>query len=171
VRVTAFYQDITRAKADIFIAGITAEVRPPRGLVGKVDWYLGGFLSRQILEGTLKGGAGEMTLVALKGKLLTPKLLLLGLGGGAELRREEASAQFRRVGQAVRDLNLTSVALEIPLIETPRSGTYVILQETLAGFRQAYRENGDPVHCEVQILSRTEVESEGWRRVIRGMPR
>jgi hypothetical protein len=63
------------------------------------------------------------------------------------------------------------VALEIPLIETPKSGTYEILQETLAGFRLAYRENDAPVHCEVQILSRTEVESEGWRRVIRGLPR
>jgi hypothetical protein len=171
VRVTAFYQDITRVKADIFIAAFTAEVRPPRGLVGKVDWYLGGFISRQILEGTLHGGSGEMTLVALGGKLLTPKLLLLGLGGGAELRKEDASRLFRRIGQAVRDLKLTSVALEIPLIETPKSGTYEILQETLAGFRLAYRENDAPVHCEVQILSRTEVESEGWRRVIRGLPR
>jgi hypothetical protein len=171
VRVTAFYQDITRVKSDIFVAGFTAEVRPPRGLMGKVDWYLGGFLSRQILEASLHGGPGEMTLVALKGKLLTTKLLLLGLGGGADLRKEDVSGQFRRIGQAVRDLKLTSVALEIPLIETPRSGTYEILQETLAGFRQAYRENDIPVHCEVQILSRTEAESEGWRKVIRGLPR
>jgi hypothetical protein len=28
-----------------------------------------------------------------------------------------------------------------------------------------------PLHCEIQILARTESESEGWRKVIRGLPR
>jgi len=171
VRVTAFYQDITRVKADIFIAGFAAEVRPPRGLVGKVDWYLGGFISRQVLEGSLHGEAGEMTLVALKDKLLTPRLLLMGLGRPSDSARDEASRHFKRIGGAVRELRLTSVALEIPSMETPKSGSYAILRETLSGFREAFREEDVPLHCEIQILARTEAESEGWRRVVRGLPR
>lgn len=170
MRVTAFYQDITRVKADIFVAGLAAEVKPPRGLVGKVDWYLGGFISRQLLQGTLAGKAGEMTLVAIQAKLLTPKLLLMGMGAPSELDRNTTSRNFGRIGRAVRDLGLTSVALEVPPLETPRSGSYAILRETLNGFRNAFREGDVPLHCEVQILARTESESEGWRRVIRGMP-
>lgn len=168
MRVTAFYQDVTRVKADIFIAGFPADVRPPRGLVGKVDWYLGGFLSRQIRDRTFKGREGALTLVVAKGKLLTPGLLLVGLGEAASLERERTAAHFRRLGQTVREMRLKSVALEIPPMETPRTGSYPIFQETLAGFREAFLQNGNPLHCEIQILARNEEESEGWRRIIRG---
>lgn len=171
MRVTAFYQDITRVKADIFIAGVAAEVKPPRGLVGKVDWYLGGFISRQVLDESLHGKEGEMTLVAIQEKLLTPRLLLVGMGAPSGLDRSEASRYFGGVGKVVRDLGLTSVALEIPSMETPRSGSYGILRETLSGFRESFREGDVPLHCEIQILARTESESEGWRKVIRGLPR
>lgn len=171
MRVTAFYQDITRVKADIFIAGVTAEVKPPRGLVGKVDWYLGGFISRQVLEESLHGKEGEMTLVAIQEKLLTPRLLLVGMGAPSGLDRSEASRCFGRIGNVVRDLGLTSVALEVPSMETPRSGSYTILRETLSGFRASFRDGDVPLHCEIQILARTESESEGWRKVIRGLPR
>lgn len=171
MRVTAFYQDITRVKADIFVAGLAAEVKPPRGLVGKVDWYLGGFISRQLLEGTLQGTPGEMTLVAIQEKLLTPKLLLVGMGMLSEQDRNGIAEAFGKVGRTVRELGLTSVALEIPAMETPKSGSYAVLRETLGGFRIAFRERDVPVHCEVQILARTEMESEGWRKVVRGLPR
>ena len=171
MRVTAFYQDVTRVKADIFVAGFTGEVRPPRGLVGKVDWYLGGFISRQILEGTLSLEPGDMTLVAVQGKLLTPRLLLVGTNGAAGRDREGIAEHFRRLGAAVRDLRLRSVALEVPDMETPKSGSFVILGETLAGFREAFSDRENPLHCEIQVLARTEEESEGWRRIIRGLPR
>ena len=171
MRVTAFYQDITRVKSDIFVAGISDEVKPPRGLVGKVDWYLGGFMSRQVLDENLHGREGEMTLVAIQEKLLTPRLLLVGTGSAADQERTRMSRHFGRVGRVVRELGLTSVALEIPSMETPKSGSYAILRETLNGFREAYREGDVPLHCEIQILARTESESEGWRRVLRGLPR
>lgn len=171
MRVTAFFQDITRVKADVFIAGFTGEKRPPRGIVGKVDWYLGGFISQQILDGRLDGHTGSMTLVAVQGKLLTPRLLLVGLGDGGGLDRETAAGSFLGLGEAVRRLGLRSVAMEIPPMETPRSGAYRILGETIRGFREAYTEDGTPLHCEIQILARTEDESEGWRRVIRGLLR
>ena len=162
--------EIARA-ADVFIAGFTGEKRPPRGIIGKVDWYLGGFISRQIIDGRLNGEAGSMTLVAVQGKLLTPRLLLVGLGDVGSLDRERAAESFLGLGEAVRSLGLRSVAMEIPPMETPRSGSYRILGETLRGFREAFTEEGTPLHCEIQILARTEDESEGWRRVVRGLLR
>lgn len=171
MRTTAFYQDVTRVKADIFVAGFPQEVRPPKGLVGKVDWYMGGFISRQIRSGTLRVLRGEMTLVAIQDKLFTPRLLLVGLGESAGLKRQVAARSFRNVGKAVRDLSLRSVALEIPSIETPKSGFFDILEETLAGFREVFKEKDSPLHCEIQVLARTEEESEGWRRIIRGVQR
>ena len=114
---------------------------------------------------------GTRTLVAVQGKLLTPRLLLVGLGAGGGLDREAAAKGFFFLGGTVRSLGLRSVALEIPAIETPRSGAYHILGETLRGFREAFTEDGTPQHCEIQILARTEEESEGWRRVIRGLLR
>ena len=94
-----------------------------------------------------------------------------GLGAPAELERVTTSRHFGRIGRVVRRLGLTSVALEVPAMETPKSGSYAILRETLAGFRDSFREGDEPLHCEIQILARTESESEGWRKVIRGLPR
>lgn len=168
-RITAFYQDITRVKADILVAGITTDLRPPRGLAGKVDWYMGGFLSRQILGGMLDGRPGVMTLIAIQEKLLTPRLLLVGVGGGA-MTHEDVALSFRPVGDTIRELGLQKVALEIPAIETPKSGTYDIVTGIMKGFRRAFKEERGPgTYCEIQILARTEEESEGWRRVLRNL--
>jgi len=169
MRVTAFYQDVTRVKADIFVAGFMSEIRPPRGLVGKVDWYLGGFISHQIIERTLDARPGEMTLVAVQGKLLTPRLLVVGLGERPDLDQEEAAVHFRHLGSSVRNLGLRSVALEIPQLETPRSGSFPIMGQILKGFRAAFKDHEVPRHCEIQVLARTEEESEGWRKIIRGL--
>ena len=81
-----------------------------------------------------------------------------------------ASAKYSASKSGVIGLT-RSVAMEIPAVETPRSGSYHILGETLRGFREAFTENGMPQHCEIQILARTEEESEGWGRVIRGLLR
>ncbi len=167
-RITAFYQDITRVKADILVAGITTDVRPPRGLAGKVDWYMGGFLSRQILGGKLDGRPGVMTMIAIQGKLLTPRLLLVGVG--AAMTQEDAAGHFRPLGDTIRELGLQKVALEIPAIETPKSGVYDIVRGVMKGFRRAFKEERGPgTYCEIQILARTEEESEGWRRVLRNL--
>jgi hypothetical protein len=169
-RITAFYQDITRVKADILVAGITTDLRPPRGLAGKVDWYMGGFLSRQILGGKLDGRPGVMTMIAIQGKLLTPRLLLVGVGAAAAMTQEDAASHFRPVGDTVRELGLQKVALEIPAIETPKSGVYDIVRGVMKGFRRAFKEERGPgTYCEIQILARTEEESEGWRRVLRNL--
>ena len=168
-RVTAFFQDITRVKADMLIAGITTDVRPPFGLAGRVDWYLGGFVSRQILGGVLDGSPGAMTLVAIRDKLLTPRLLLVGLGKSAGLRPADAAVHFRGLGMVVRELGLQRVALEVPAIETPRTGSHEILRSVMEGFRKAFDNQGADTYCEIQILARTEEESEGWRRVVRNI--
>jgi hypothetical protein len=169
-RITAFYQDITRVKADILVAGITTDIRPPRGLAGKVDWYMGGFISRQILGGILDGRQGAMTLIAIKEKLLTPRLLLVGVGAAAAITQEDAAIHFSPLGDTIRELGLQKVALEIPAIETPKSGTYEIVRGIMSGFRRAFKEEKGPgTYCEIQILARTEKESEGWRRVLRNL--
>lgn len=170
-RVTAFYQDVTRVKADIFIAGITMDMSPPKGLVGRVDWYLRGFISRQVLDGKLNAGEGEMTLVALQNKLFTPRILMVGLGREEDLNSDSTAASFSLLGGIVRDLGVGRVALEIPAVEVSGDGPYKILRETMRGFQDAFEEGEKRAYCEIQLLARTEEESESWRRVVKGLLR
>lgn len=166
MRVTAYFQDVTRVEADIFIASIFSDVRPPRGLAGKIDWYLGGFISRLLLEEKLRGEMGENTLVAIQHKLLTSRLLLVGMGVSNQLLPETVAAQFRRVAGIIRNLRLQRIAIEIPLLAKSTNTTIQILESMVTEFRGAFCGSPDE-EMEIHILSRTEEESEYWRWIIR----
>ena len=62
------------------VLGFFQDVRPVRGLAGEVDWIYNGIFSHLMKLQKLKGQRGEAMLLASESKLLTPKVLLVGLG-------------------------------------------------------------------------------------------
>ena len=163
MRVSAFLRDVTRVEADLFAAPFFEDVRPPRGLLGKVDWYLGGFLSRLILEEKLHGKTGEKALVPLRGKLLTPWLMLIGLGTSQDMNVEIIAPQYMRLAEAARDLGCSKIAIEIPLLSKERREA--VVEEILLGFEQFLSSRGG----EVQILARNEKEGVLLREIVRNI--
>ena len=163
MRIGALFHDVTRLEADLLVAPLWADERPPHGLAGRADWHLCGFLSRLILEGRLSGAAGETTLVAAQGRLLAPRLLLLGCGGReAPFDAVAGSALAERAAAVASGLKISSVAIEIPV------------SDTRAGLRSLVTRIGDmftgvlpPNEGEVQVLAGSEEECERWRAAIR----
>lgn len=163
MKIGALHHDVTRVEADLLVAPLWEGERPPGGLAGFADWHLCGFLSRLIIGGRLRGAAGETTLIASQGRLLTPRLLLLGCGArSAPFDAEAGVAHAARAASVAGDLGVSSVAIEIPV------------HDTRAGMRALVTRVGDtfaavlpPNEGEVQVLVGSEEECERWRAAIR----
>lgn len=160
MKIGALFHDVTRVETEILVAPVWSDVRPPRGLAGRADWYLCGFVSRLMRAGTVRGTPGETTLVAVQGKLLAPRLLLLGCGPRRPVDAAALGGHLRHAAQVVRDLGLTAVALEMPPAD-PRASLRSLIAELGDAFAGAA---GDG---EVQILAGSEEECESWRKAIR----
>lgn len=162
MKISALFHDITRVETDILIAPIWSDARPPGGLAGRADWYLCGFLSRLILAGRLRGEPGETTLVAVQGKLLAPRLLLVGMGPRAAVAARAYADHLRHAAEVVGDLKLSSVALEMPPADA-RTSLRTLLGELCEAFSDVVRAG----EGELQILAGAEEECESWRKAIR----
>lgn len=71
--------------ADGLVLALRSGVRPPGGIAGRVDWRLGGRLSRLLLDGQLTGSSRELTLVDGAGALGPQRIFLVGVGDAREL--------------------------------------------------------------------------------------
>ena len=80
MQIRALSERVTRIRTDILVLGFFRMSRPVRGLAGEVDWIYNGIFSRLMKLQKLKGHRGEAMLLASESKLLTPKVLLIGLG-------------------------------------------------------------------------------------------
>jgi hypothetical protein len=163
VRIGALFHDVTRVEADLLVAPLRSGDRPPRGIAGFMDWHLCGFLSRLILDGRLSGASGETTLIASQGRLLAPRLLLLGCGArDAPFDAEAGAAHAERAARVAGGLRISSVAIEVPVSDT-RAGLRALvirIGDTFTGVLP-------PNEGEVQVLAGSEEECERWRAAIR----
>jgi hypothetical protein len=81
---------------------------------GLVDWRLCGRLSRLILEGRVKGAAGEVLLMPVGRRLACERLLLLGLGPPRRLDGESLAAEIRRALRTLASIRVHSAAIALP---------------------------------------------------------
>lgn len=162
MKVAALYHDVTRVEADLLVAPLWAGDRPPRGLAGRADWHLCGFVSRLLLAGRVTGAPGETTLVAVQGRLPAPRLLLLGCGARAPFDAAAAAEHARRAAVVAADLRVASVAIEVPVRDS-RQG----LRDLLLRIGDAFAAALPPNEGEVQVLAASEAECELWRVALR----
>jgi len=79
MQVTILSDKITRIRSEILILGFFQDVRPITGYAAEIDWFTNGVISSLIQQNKINGSLGEATLLATS-KILTPKILLVGLG-------------------------------------------------------------------------------------------
>lgn len=88
--------------------------RPLRGAAGLVDWRLCGRLSRLIgAGGRVSGAANEVTLYP-GGRVVFPRLLLVGLGRSDAFDENTARRAADDIATAVTKLGVQRVALSLP---------------------------------------------------------
>jgi hypothetical protein len=79
MQVTVLSEKITRIRSETLILGFFQDVRPLSGYAAEIDWFTSGAISSLILNNKIGGTLGEATLLATS-KIVTPKILLVGLG-------------------------------------------------------------------------------------------
>jgi hypothetical protein len=82
--VQVIFQDVRNVEADALVVGFFKDVRPLKGLAGRLDWLLCGSLSRLLLENRLRGSLGDVALLTAQGKVPAPKIFLVGFGARSE---------------------------------------------------------------------------------------
>jgi leucyl aminopeptidase len=79
MQVTILSEKITRIRSEVLILGFFQDIRPLTGYAAEIDWFTNGAISSLIQQNKINGALGEATLLATS-KVLTPKILLVGLG-------------------------------------------------------------------------------------------
>ena len=65
MNIERFTRSLDELNTDLIVASLFETERPPRGVCGLADWRLNGFISRQILGGSVRGTKDEWVLLPL----------------------------------------------------------------------------------------------------------
>jgi hypothetical protein len=77
-KVLAVHPAFTGAQA--LVLPLFSDIRPLRGIIGTVDWYLDGMVSSMIVNGHISGQRGEHILLSAPRLFPTPRILVIGVG-------------------------------------------------------------------------------------------
>ncbi len=99
---------------DLVISTIFENERPPKGLSGLIDWRLNGFLSRKLIDQTIRGSLDERTLIPVEGRVSARRWLLVGLGKKEDFTLARALNLGFKLGTSISKLHSIEVALCVP---------------------------------------------------------
>lgn len=121
MQIRALSERVTQIRTEILVLGFFQDVRPVRGLAGEVDWIHNGIFSHLMKQQKLNGQCGEAMLLVSEAKLLTPKVLLVGLG-------PSPSYNDSVLRQALLDIRSRLAALKVKrfAIETMGVGVHLM---------------------------------------------
>ncbi len=111
--LATYLGDLRFLAADLIVAGIYRDERPPKGLAGQLDWFIYGHLSELLISGRLRGEQGECALIATGGKIGTPRYMVVGLGNREELNAAALDRLWPDVLGRVRSLKAGIAAVEL----------------------------------------------------------
>ena len=114
MRTERYSRSLDELETDLLVTTLYDTERPPQGVGGLVDWRLNGFVSRQIMNGTVEGLPEELVLIPLHRRLPARRLLILGLGKPCEFRLATARHVAYRLGKIIESLGTEDVAIHFP---------------------------------------------------------
>ncbi len=100
--------------AELLIAAVFEDERPPQGVAGLVDWRSAGRLSSLIRSGFFTGGLGEALLIPGRPGVPFDKIVLIGAGDPQRLDEGTFEALARRMLRTAQDLAVRQVVAELP---------------------------------------------------------
>ncbi len=105
---------VDKIEADVVALTFFEDERPLRGVAGLADWRMNGALSRLILNETLSGKEGESLLISTDGRILSPRLLLFGLGESKAFDGKRFQGLLSRFVGSIAKLKFRRFAITIP---------------------------------------------------------
>jgi len=101
--------------AELLLLPLFLEERPPRGLLGAIDWRFGGRISRLIAEGAISAERGSLGLLPARRKLpLVDKLLIAGMGSMDGFSAATFNELLGEIAAGIESLAIRSLALALP---------------------------------------------------------
>src|SRR6185369_10036852 len=89
--------ELDRVGAEVLVAALFRDERPPRGVAGLFDWRSAGRLSRLLIQGFATGELGEVLMTPAKPCLPFDKVIFFGAGNSAEFDDVTFSALVERI--------------------------------------------------------------------------
>lgn len=117
---------LDQAATEVLVATLQEDERPPRGLAGLLDWRLAGRISRVMHQGFARGRFGEVLLLPAKPRLPFDKVVLFGIGMGADFEERAYRQLIERMLTTLAGLRARTAVVELPgrhndLIDAPRA--------------------------------------------------
>jgi hypothetical protein len=100
--------------AEVLLAPVMQDERPPQGVAGMVDWRLSGQISRLIKTGFFSGAPGETLLVPTKPALPFDKTVLIGCGPKAEFDERAFLGVLAHFINILKGLKAGHAVVELP---------------------------------------------------------
>ena len=137
MQIRALSERVTRIRTEILVLGFFQDVRPVRGLAGEVDWIHNGIFSHLMKLQKLKGQCGEAMLLASEAKLLTPKVLLVGLGQSPSYNDSVLLQVLLDIRSRLAALKVKRFAMETMGVESRLMGWRPFFDVFLATFKNS----------------------------------
>jgi len=106
--------ELDRVGAEVLVAAIFRDERPPRGVAGLFDWRTAGRLSRLMTGGFATGELGEVLMTPAKPSLPFDKVIFFGAGNSAEFDDVIFGALVERILSTMEGLRTRSVVAQLP---------------------------------------------------------
>jgi Cytosol aminopeptidase family, N-terminal domain len=100
--------------AEVLVAALFRDERPPRGVAGLFDWRSAGRLSRLMQEGYATGELGEVLMTPAKPCLPFDKVIFFGAGNRREFDDLVFGALVERILSTMEGLRTRSVVAQLP---------------------------------------------------------
>ncbi|MFP2961297.1 M17 family peptidase N-terminal domain-containing protein [Myxococcus sp. 1LA] len=104
----------TLGGVDALCLFVAEDDRPLPSSAGFVDWRLCGTLSRVLKNGFFTGAKDDWLLLPSDGKLLVPRVFVVGLGSRQKLDAGALSEALAGAGRVLSKARVDAVALEVP---------------------------------------------------------
>lgn len=106
--------ELDRVGAEVLVAALFRDERPPRGVAGLFDWRTAGRLSRLVQRGFATGELGEVLMTPAKPSLPFDKVILFGAGDRDTFDDLVFAALIERILTTMEGLRTRSVVAQLP---------------------------------------------------------
>jgi hypothetical protein len=163
--LATYLGDLRFLEADLILAGIYQDERPPKGLAGQLDWFIYGHLSDLLISGRFRGAPGECALIATQRKIGTPRYMVVGLGNRGDMNAAALGKLWPEVLGRVKCMKAGIAAVELlggggTLFRPPQLARLLMSHLEDAGCREV-------VSRRLFILPADEDEQEEVEKILR----
>jgi hypothetical protein len=143
---------IEEVRTEVLILFHPSDEPAPRERLGRLDWILLSPLARLRARGKFSGERGQSVLLAPDAKFKAERILVMGLGGRADLSWTAYYRLSYQTAQTVLDLRCTRIVLDLPYRAFPQEPPERVRRAFLEGFAAELARGRPEVEFAVSVL-------------------